>query len=149
MDKLPFTTVAQQAKVTTDNSYVQEEYINRTTGAREMCYGRIHSIIEHELYPGCPDELRHVLLECDWYTPTGVTTASGLLQVSYDEENSRTNRWTFLKDMYRANVILWPTYTHAPQFEVKPRTFVVVQHVAVFLDSQKDDDEDDDEDDDM
>ena len=135
--------------MTTDNSYIQEEYINRDTGEREVCYGRIHSIIEHELYPGCPDELRHVLIECDWYTPTGVETPSGLLQVSYDEENSRANRWTFLKDMYRANVVLWPTYSHTPQFELSPRTFVVVHHVAVAHDSQKDDDEDQGEEEDM
>ena len=61
-----------------------EEYNNRDTGAREVCYGRIHSIVEHEMYPGCPEELCHVLIECDWYSPTGVTTPSGLLQVSYD-----------------------------------------------------------------
>ena len=98
---------------------------------------------------GCPHELRHVLIECDWYTPTGVETPSGLLQVNYDEENSRANRWTFLKDMYRANVVLWPTYSHTPQFELSPRTFVVVHHVAVAHDNQKDDDEDQGEEEDM
>lgn len=124
--------------MTTDNSYVFEEYNNRDTGNREVCYGRIHSIIEHDLYPGCPDTLRHVLIECDWYSPTGITTTSGLLQVSYDAELSRTNRWTFLKDMHNANIVLWPAYTHTPNFAVIPRTFVVVEHTAVMRDVLED-----------
>ena len=67
LDELPFTTVKKQSAVTTDNSYVFEEYIHRDTGAKERCYGRIQSIVEHKMYPGCPDTLRHVLIECDWY----------------------------------------------------------------------------------
>jgi hypothetical protein len=131
--------------VTTDNSYVYEEYINRDTGIREVCYGRIHSIIEHDMYPGCPDTLRHVLIECDWYSPTGVTTSSGLLQVSFDEALSQTNRWTFLKDMHRANVMLWPVYTHDSVFAVIPRTFVVVEHTAVVRDSLEEFESEDEE----
>jgi hypothetical protein len=120
--------------VTTDNSYVFEEYTDSSTGRRAACYGRIISIIEHGLYPSCPDSLLHVLIECDWYSPTGITTASGLLQVDYDEALSRTNRWTFLKDMHRANVVLWPAYTHTPRFAVIPRTFFVVEHTVVVRD---------------
>ena len=71
----------------------------------------------------------------DWYTPTGVTTSSGLLQVSFDEEMSTVNRWTFLKDMHRANIVLWPSYSHTPHFEVIPRTFVVVEHTAPLRDN--------------
>ena len=138
MDQLPFTTIAQEAKVTTDNSVVVEEYKDRANaGERALCYGRIHSIIEHELYPGCPDTLRHVLIECDWYSPTGVTTSSGLLQVSYDEEMSRTNRWTFLKDMHRSNVVLCPAYSHTPTFAVIPRTFLVIEHICMVRDGDE------------
>lgn len=112
-----------------------EEYKDSATGERKVCYGRICSIVEHEMYPGCPDTLCHVLIELDWYTPTGVTTSSGLLQVSFDEEMSTVNRWTFLKDMHRANIVLWPSYSHTPHFEVIPRTFVVVEHTAPLRDN--------------
>lgn len=151
MDQLPFSTIAQAAKLTTDNSFVVEEYEDRAQpGARALCYGRIQSIIEHEMYPGCPDTLRHVLIECDWYSPTGVTTSSGLLQVSYDQEMSTTNRWTFLKDMHRVNVVLWPAYSNAPVFAVIPLTFLVVEHIVMARDGNeaygKNVDEDVDED---
>ena len=138
MDQLPFTTIAQEAKVTTDNTFVVEEYTDRASGDRALCYGRIHSIIEHDLYPNCPDTLRHVLIECDWYSPTGGATSSGLLQVSYDEELSRTNRWTFLKDMHRSNVVLWPAYSHTPTFAVIPHTFLVVEHICMVRDGDED-----------
>jgi hypothetical protein len=149
LDMLPFTTSAQQNKVAADNSIVFEEYNDPATGQRAVCYGRIQSIIEHELYPGCHDTLRHVLIECDWYSPTNVTTASGLLQVSYDESMSRINRWTFLKDMHRANVVLWPAYSGTPAFAVIPRTFMVVEHTVTVRDGDEDyqdDVEDEDED---
>ena len=42
-----------------------EEYNNVDTGQRDVCYGRIKSIIEHYLYPICPETLRHVLIDCD------------------------------------------------------------------------------------
>ena len=107
---------------------------------------RFQSIIEHHLYPECPDTQRHVLIECDWYTPTGITTPSGLLQVSYDEQLSTTNRWTFLKNMHRANVALWPTYSQRP-FEIIDRTFVVVEHTATVRDDDELDHPDSDSDD--
>ena len=127
-------------------------YLSHIYTTREVCYGRIHSIIEHGMYPDCPDTLSHVLIECDWYTPTGITTTSGLLQVSFDAELSSTNRWTFLKDMHRANVVLWPAYTHAPTFAQIPRTFFVVEHTVPIPDNMDnsgdkgDEPEDDDED---
>jgi hypothetical protein len=133
LDQLPFCTVAHQTRRTTDNSVVFEEYDNVDTGLRDVCYGRIQSIIEHSIYPGCPDTLTHVLIECDWYTPTGVTTPSGLLQVSFDEQLSTSNRWTFLKNMHRSSVALWPSYSQSP-FACIPNTYVVVQHTATVLD---------------
>ena len=114
---------------------VFEEYDDSATGARAVCYGRIHSIIEHDMYPGCPDTLRHVLIECDWFTPTGVSTASGLLQVSKDEPLSRANRWLFLHNMHRANVVLWPSYSHTPTFAIIPDTYAVIEHTV--LDSRR------------
>jgi hypothetical protein len=146
LDLVPFCTVAHQARRATDNSVVFEEYDNVDTGHRAVCYGRIQSIIEHHLYPECPDTQRHVLIECDWYTPTGITTPSGLLQVSYDEHLSTTNRWTFLKNMHRANVALWPTYSQRP-FEIIDRTFVVVEHTATVRDDDELDHPDSDSDD--
>jgi len=140
------------AKLTTDNSVIVEEYNDPGTGERALCYGRIHSIIEHDLFPQCPDTLTHVLLECDWYSPTGVTTSSGLVQVSYDEQLSTTNRWTFLKDMHRSNVVLWPAYSNTPTFAVIPFTFLVVEHTVMERDSNDEEnrkdsgiDEDEDE----
>ncbi len=106
-----------------------------------MCFGRIQSIIAHRLFPDSPD--KHVLIECDWYSPTGVDTPSGLLQVSYDAQLSAGSRWTFLKDMYRTNVILWPSYAHTPNFHAIPDTFAVLLHTAVVLDEQRDDDQSD------
>lgn len=114
---------------------VFEEYKDRSTGQSAVCYGRIRSIIEHDLYPRCPDTLRHVLTECDWYTPTGMATPSGLLQVSLDVQLSSTNRWTLLKNMHRANVVLWPSYQHSPSFAVIPDTYVVITHTPTVLDS--------------
>ena len=138
--------MAKEETVTTDNSVVFEEYIHRDSGAREVCYGRIHSIVQHDMYPGCPDTLRHVLIECDYYTPTGNTTPSGLLQVSYDEQLSTSNRWTFLHNMHRANVVLWPSYSHTPAFAVIPRTFAVIEHTVTVRDPLKDDYEDEESD---
>ena len=66
--------------------------------------------------------------------PLVLQISSGLLQVSYDEELSRTNRWTFLKDMHRSNVVLWPEYSHNPVFAVIPHTFLVVEHVVMARD---------------
>jgi hypothetical protein len=102
------------------------------------------------MYPGCPDTSRHVLIECDWYTPTGVSTPSGLLQVSLDEELSKTNRWTFLKNMHRANIVLWPAYAHSPEFAVIPNTFAIITHTTPEFENHADnnhanDDSDDDE----
>ena len=130
LDQLLFTTVAAQSKLRTDNSYVYERYINRDTGESAVCYGRIASIISHKLYPTSRET--HVLIECDWYSPTGVPTPSGLVQVSYDAPLSKTNRWTFLKDMYRANVMLWPALVHTESkaLEAIPDTFVVLEHTA-------------------
>jgi hypothetical protein len=142
LDGLCFTTAEVADKLTTDNSYVYETYINRDTGLPAVCYGRIQSIIEHQVYPGA--QYDHVLIECDWYSPTGVTTPSGLLQVNYDAELSRTSRWTFLKDMYRSNVILWPSYSHTPSFHRIPATFTVVQHHATLADAAEGDGEEDD-----
>lgn len=124
---------------------VYEEYIDRDTGGTGVCYGRIHSIIEHSLYPDCPDTLRNVLIECDWYTATGVTTPSGLLQVSYDAALSKTSRWTFLKNMHRANVALWPSYSKAPSFEVIPDTYAVVEHTLEDIGGSDSEDESDEE----
>lgn len=142
LDDLPFTTVKKQTAVTTDNSFVLEEYNHRDTGARETCYGRIQSIVEHEMYPGCPDTLRHVLIECDWYTPTTVQTRNGLLQVSFDAPMSQANRWTFLHNMHRSNVVLWPAYTHDPAFAVIDANFVVIQHTLPVRDNEKEDQDD-------
>lgn len=149
MDQLPFTTVAQQLKVNTDNSVVVEEYKEPGTGRRALCYGRIQSIIEHDLYPDCPDTLRHVLIECDWYSPTGVATPSGLVQVSLDTHMSSANRWTFLKDMHRSNVVLWPAFSHTPTFTVIPHTFFVVEHIVMARDGKEDYEDDVDEADDV
>ena len=142
LDELPFTTVKKQSAVTTDNSYVFEEYIHRDTGAKERCYGRIQSIVEHDMYPGCPDTLRHVLIECDWYTPTAVQPCGGLLQVSFDAPMSKANRWTFLHNMHRSNVVLWPAYAHDPSFAVIDSTFFVIQHTVAERDNEKEDPDD-------
>ena len=139
LDGLPFGTFGRQRQLTTNNSIIFEEYENRDTGALEKCYGRIQSIIEHEMYPDCPVTLRHVLIECDWYSPTGVSTPNGLLQVSLDLEMSRSNRWTFLKNMHRSNVVLWPSYSHSPVFVQIPNTFFVITHTAPVLERPEDD----------
>lgn len=76
-----------------------------------------------------------------------MSTPSGLLQVSLDVEMSRTNRWTFLKNMHRANVVLWPSYSHSPVFTEIPNTFVVITHTAPVLESPEEDDRVDDDDD--
>ena len=60
---------------------------------------------------------------------------------------SKTIRWTFLKNMHRANVVLWPSYSHSPVFAVIPNTFVVITHTAPVLDSPEDDDHADGDDD--
>ena len=60
---------------------------------------------------------------------------------------SKTIRWTFLKNMHRANVVLWPSYSHSPVFAVIPNTFVVITHTAPVLDSPEDDDHVDGDDD--
>ena len=125
-----------------------ETYIDKDTGAPAVCIGRIQRIIEHQLYPDSRD--KHVLIECDWYSPTGTSTPSGLLQVSLDVPMSTGARWTFLKDMYRTNVILWPTYSHTPNFHAIPDTFAVLLHTALVADDDDDEacnvDEDDDND---
>jgi len=105
-----------------------------------VCYGRIQSIIEHKLFKGSDEA--HVLIECEWYSPTGLDTPSGLLQVSYDAQLSQGSRWTFLKDMYRNNVVLWPTYAHSPNFQVVLNTFAVLEHTATFAGDVDDDDDD-------
>jgi hypothetical protein len=143
LDQLPFTTSAKSAMVNTDNSVVFEEYVHRDTGHRAVCYGRIQTIVELEMYPQCPDTLRLVLIECDWYSPTGVDTPSGLLQVSYDEQLSTSNRWTFLHNMHRSNVVLWPSYSRGHTFAVIPRTFVVIEHTLPVRDPLEDDDHED------
>ena len=94
------------------------------------------------MYPGCPDTLRHVLIECDWYTPTPVQTCSGLLQVSFDAPMSKANRWTFLHNMHRSNVVLWPAYSHDPAFAVIDATFFVIQHTVTVWDKEKEDPDD-------
>jgi hypothetical protein len=76
-----------------------------------------------------------------------MSTPSGLLQVSLDVPLSTGSRWTFLKDMYRTNVMLWPTYSHLPNFHAIPDTFAVVLHTALVADDYEDGPSDVDEDD--
>ena len=47
------------------------------------------------------------------------------------------HRWTFLKNMHRSSVALWPSYSQSP-FAVIPKTYVVVQHTATVLDGDAD-----------
>lgn len=111
-----------------------------------MLWSHRYTIIEHELYPDCPDDQRHVLTACDWYTPTNVTNPSGLLQVSYDPALTSGSRWTFLKNMHRANVVLWPAYAHTPTFAVIPQTYFVIEHTVTLRDNMEDDSGSDHED---
>lgn len=141
LDGLPFTTCRAQRDLKTDNSYVYETYIDRDSGAAAVCYGRIQSIIEHRLFPESPE--KNVLIECEWYSPTGARTPSGLLQVSHDQEMSAGSRWTFLKNMYKTNLVLWPYYTHTPDFHAIPDTYAVVLHTAVLADADSEDESSD------
>jgi hypothetical protein len=49
--------------------------------------------------------------------------------------------------MHRANVVLWPSYSHSPVFTEIPNTFVVITHTAPVLESPEEDDRVDDDDD--
>ena len=73
---------------------------------------------------------------------TAVQSCGGLLQVSFDAPMSKTNRWTFLHNMHRSNVVLWPAYAHDPSFAVIDSTFVVIQHTVTERDNEKEDPDD-------
>jgi hypothetical protein len=44
--------------------------------------------------------------------------------------------------MHRANVVLWPSYSHTPTFVVIPGTFAVIEHTVTVRDPLKEDYED-------
>ena len=73
---------------------------------------------------------------------TAVQYCGGLLQVSFDAPMSKANRWTFLHNMHRSNVVLWPAYAHDPSFAVIDSTFVVIQHTVTERDNEKEDPDD-------
>ena len=89
-----FNTVEAQAKLLTDTSYIVESY-QEAPGVVKTCYGRINTIISHQMYPddGAP---KHVLVSCDWFVPEGTNPRNGLPRVRLCE-NFNSSRWCFLR----------------------------------------------------
>jgi hypothetical protein len=99
-----FRTEQSQANCKTDNAGVKVWYVG-SNGQLEPAYGKITSIIQHELYPDGP---REILFAAEWYQLIDGKSETGLTRVKRNPQHhwNRTDRYHFLRDIVPYNIAL-------------------------------------------